>query len=73
MSPIMYFRPHHCKCFGIQQVGNTSLLPPAAMYPDSRGDDENEVVTTSNWRSSMKTHQLLSGLIDNARGINKEL
>ena len=73
MSPVMYFRPHYCKYLGIQQRGNTSLLPSVAMYPDSRRDDENGAVTTSDWRSAMKTHQLLSGLIDDAEGINKEL
>ena len=43
------------------------------MYPDSRRDDENGAVTTSDRRSTMKTHQLLSGLIDDVGGIKKEL
>ena len=70
---VMYFHLHYCKCLGIQQGGNTSLLPSTTMYLDSGGKDENGVVTTSDQRSSMKTHQLLSGLIDDVGGINKEL
>ena len=73
MLPVMYYRPHYCKCLGIQQGGNTSLLPSAAMYPDNRGDDENEAVTTSDRRSAMKEEHLLSGSIDDAGVIHKKL
>ena len=73
MSPIMYFHLHYCKCLGIQQGGNTSLLPSTAMYPDSRGADENGVVMTLDQRSAMKEEHLLSGSIDDVGGIHNKL
>ena len=73
MLPVMYYRPHYYKCLGIQQGGNTSLLPLVAMYPDSSGANENGVVTTSDRRPATKEDHLLSGLIDDARGIYNKL
>ena len=73
MLPIMYFRPHYCKCLGIQQGGNTSLLPSVAMYLDNRGANENGAVTTSDRRFATKEEHLLSGSIDDAGGIHKKL
>ena len=73
MSPVEYFRPHYYKCLCTQQGWNTPLLPSTIMYLDNRGDDQSGAIMTSDWRSAMKTHQLLNGLIDDVGGINKEL
>ena len=73
MFPVVYFRPHYCKCLGIQQGENTSLLPSAAMYLDSRGADENGAVTTLDQKYTTKEEHLLSASINNARGIHKKL
>jgi len=43
------------------------------MYPDSKEDDENGEVTTSDWRSAMKEQHLLSGSINDVGGIYKKL
>ena len=69
MFPVTYYFLHYCKCLGIQQGGNTSLLPLEAMYLDSRGADENKAVTTSDLRLATKEDHLLSGSIDDAGGI----
>ena len=73
MLHVVYFHPHYYKCLDIQQGGNTSLLPSAAMYPDNRGDNENGAITTSDWRSAMNEEHLLSGSIDDVGGIHKKL
>ena len=73
MLPVMYFFPHYCKCLGIQQGGNTSLLPSVAMYPDSKGVDENGAVTTLDRRPTMKEDHLLRETIDDAGGIHNKL
>lgn len=69
----MYYRLHYCKCLGIQQGGNTSLLLSATMYLDSGGADENGVVTTSDQRPATKEHHMLRGTIDDIEGIHNQL